>query len=874
MNDVRIIINAICKNEEKNMYKWLECVKDADKIFLFVTGNEDDPTISEIDRFEKENPTSANKIKTLKSTTRTVTEVEQEGFSAYRNKILNYALIDAHVHTIHEHIKSIIITLDLDEFFVENGVNILRQHFTERLSLFNSYDSATIQGYTDGEGFQEVSQKVIIYDDRKNYEWVGFVHEELMIDGRPEKLWRKYEDLKQVINYEHKQDKSKKRNYYEMLKTAVAKEQEKNPRTLIYAAWEAYLHNEKDNALVYNLKCHDALFNKDQTYYGDEQIYKQTFINEAVIYIDKLREDINSVDIDIIFNLKQKFVGNELNNELHFYFDAPESYRKTRLESSIHIQLMYYFVMKLYYCYDSQYDPLILKKYNINDIGKSLYEEIILTFTDFYSTNSIYAGWLENREFFDQNYTQFDIDVANTLYYGYIINKHNTTYYIANRYLTMCVGVGTLALQKAIPDTNNYDMISNNLKIYKEALKMELHESENTHINESNELGMSDTVEEISTHIKNKVCVYAITKNESQFVDRWYESMKEADAIVVLDTGSTDDTVEKLRSHGVTVEVKVIEPWRFDVARNESLKLVPDDCNILISTDLDEILEPGWADIIRNNWIEGVHERGVYKYSWSHLANGESGRVFRYDKIHSRNWIWKYPVHELLWNTKTNTNLYDSEVTLDLFDSGVHLHHFPDYSKPRSSYLPLLELRAEENPDDYYGLIYLAHEYFYRSKYEKSIETLNKVLTKFIHECTSVEEASCYLFMGDSYAELKKYKESKDSYLKAISIDPSYREPYLNMAKVLETEGSFELAKAYILEGMKKSYRHYTWLERDASWSYEPYDLLSLACYYSGDKKNALFYAMIASDMDRSDSRLANNVKLIKESISLDEILQ
>lgn len=69
--------------------------------------------------------------------------------------------------------------------------------------------------------------------------------------------------------------------------------------------------------------------------------------------------------------------------------------------------------------------------------------------------------------------------------------------------------------------------------------------------------------------------------------------MKEADEIVVLDTGSTDDTVEKLRAKGVKVEIKEIKPWRFDVARNESLKLVPEDCNILVCTDLDEIFESG-----------------------------------------------------------------------------------------------------------------------------------------------------------------------------------------------------------------------------------------------------------------------------------------
>ena len=73
----------------------------------------------------------------------------------------------------------------------------------------------------------------------------------------------------------------------------------------------------------------------------------------------------------------------------------------------------------------------------------------------------------------------------------------------------------------------------------------------------------------------NKICVYAITKNEEKFVEKWYNSMKEADAVVVLDTGSTDNTVAKLKELGAIVEVKEINPWRFDVARNESLKLVP-----------------------------------------------------------------------------------------------------------------------------------------------------------------------------------------------------------------------------------------------------------------------------------------------------------
>lgn len=44
---------------------------------------------------------------------------------------------------------------------------------------------------------------------------------------------------------------------------------------------------------------------------------------------------------------------------------------------------------------------------------------------------------------------------------------------------------------------------------------------------------------------KYKVCVYAICKNEEKFINKWYEAVKEADKIFVLDTGSIDHIVEE-----------------------------------------------------------------------------------------------------------------------------------------------------------------------------------------------------------------------------------------------------------------------------------------------------------------------------------------
>lgn len=182
-----------------------------------------------------------------------------------------------------------------------------------------------------------------------------------------------------------------------------------------------------------------------------------------------------------------------------------------------------------------------------------------------------------------------------------------------------------------------------------------------------------------------KICVYAISKNESKFVDRWVDSMSEADDIYVLDTGSTDDTVEKLKKRDVKVSEEIITPWRFDVARNKSLNLLPDDVDICVCTDLDEVFNKGWRKELEKNWTQET-TRLSYIYNWSLDSDNKPIVTFYLNKIHTRNdYKWTHPVHEVL--TYIGKNI-ERETTVD----EVTLNHYPDKNKSRSSYLPLLEL--------------------------------------------------------------------------------------------------------------------------------------------------------------------------------------
>ena len=118
-----------------------------------------------------------------------------------------------------------------------------------------------------------------------------------------------------------------------------------------------------------------------------------------------------------------------------------------------------------------------------------------------------------------------------------------------------------------------------------------------------------------------KVAVYAICKNEARFAARWMASMGEADGVYVLDTGSTDGTAERLRALGAVVPEEEIIPWRFDAARNRSLALVPENVDICVCTDLDEVFHPGWRQSLEAAWLPGTGQ-ARYRYTWSFHPDG------------------------------------------------------------------------------------------------------------------------------------------------------------------------------------------------------------------------------------------------------------
>lgn len=353
-----------------------------------------------------------------------------------------------------------------------------------------------------------------------------------------------------------------------------------------------------------------------------------------------------------------------------------------------------------------------------------------------------------------------------------------------------------------------------------------------------------------------KVCVYAICKNEEKFVEQWINSMSEADLIVVTDTGSTDNTVGALEDRGAIVYREVIQPWRFDLARNISLEHVPMDVDICVCTDLDEVFVKGWREKLESVWEKGINQ-GKYLYNWSLKADGTPDVQFTYFKVHDRqSFKWVYPVHEVL-------HYIAERPYKEVFINGMVLNHYPDQTKSRGSYLGLLEMAVEENPEDDRMVYYLGREYMYKAKWQECIETLEKYL-KLPRAVWKEERCAAMRWIAASYGNKGDNERAYAWYYRAIAEMPYMRDAYVELAQYAYFQRDWETTFFMCEEALKINNRSDYYINMGYAWDHTPNDLAALGAYYLGLYDKALEHAQKAAAIMPQDTRLQNNVEIIK----------
>lgn len=345
-----------------------------------------------------------------------------------------------------------------------------------------------------------------------------------------------------------------------------------------------------------------------------------------------------------------------------------------------------------------------------------------------------------------------------------------------------------------------------------------------------------------------KIAVYTITKNEEHFIPRWFESAKEADYLVLLDTGSTDNTVEVAKSLGIDVHVKTFSPWRFDHSRNHNLDLIPEDADVCIALDADEVLVPGWREHLES--IDPATTRPRYKYVWSWKDDGSEGLVYGGDKIHSRHgYYWKHPVHEVLRCSGEEKQEW----------IGLEIHHFPDHTKSRSQYLDLLKLAVEEDPEDDRNAHYYARDLMFAGRNEEAAKEFKRHLS-LPRAIWKPERSASMLYLADIEPE-----NTEQWLLDAHAEDPARREPIVKLAMYYFARDQWEPAITWARKAVSITEKPLDYLAKEYAWGSIPYDILAVSHYKRRRGDEARRYGILALLQEPKNERLFKNLRFYAE---------
>jgi tetratricopeptide (TPR) repeat protein len=353
---------------------------------------------------------------------------------------------------------------------------------------------------------------------------------------------------------------------------------------------------------------------------------------------------------------------------------------------------------------------------------------------------------------------------------------------------------------------------------------------------------------------KLKICVYAIAKDEEKFVKRFCESAKDADLILIADTGSKDDTVGLAEKAGATVFDICVTPWRFDKARDAALALVPKDMDVCISLDLDEVLMDGWREEIEKVWTAGT-TRLSYVYDWGH------NRVFKTEKIHARaGYSWHHPCHEYL--------RIDSRITQKLASTEkLIVKHLPDEMKSRGTYLELLKMSVQEDPHCPRNSFYYARELFFYGQAQEAIAEAKRYLalpTAVWHH----ERAYAMRIISKCCEVLGQMGEAEIWAMKGAIEGPGLRESWCALATLFYGQRRWSECFAAAERALAITHKELVYTTDPVCWGALPYDLAGIAAWNMGLRQAALRYSQIAAELDPDDPRLTANVKQMEIAVN------
>lgn len=361
--------------------------------------------------------------------------------------------------------------------------------------------------------------------------------------------------------------------------------------------------------------------------------------------------------------------------------------------------------------------------------------------------------------------------------------------------------------------------------------------------------------------------IVLIVKNEEKNLSRCLDSIRGlGDELVIVDTGSTDKTVEIAKSY--TDKVYYFT-WvkDFSKARNFSFSKCTNPW--IMWLDADDVLHQKDIDLIKRDFERIKNNLGIsyvlMNYHYTVVVHPEAGikgwsendtptatllreRIIRKDKA-----VWVGRCHEHI--------PVDFLQSVNIDAAVWHMRTFDDMKADFQRNIELMKLEIQENPSDR-NYFYLAQELLDSGKQQDALESYAKAYD--ITQHLDIKFQSAYK-VAICFKNLDKTDESIEWFLKAIKEQVDYREPFIELAALyFFKKKDFKKAAQWVESALNISQPSHPFMAIQKSYySWLPHDLLS-KCYFNlGQFKKALEASEKLYEITRAENILEDiaNIK-------------
>lgn len=285
-----------------------------------------------------------------------------------------------------------------------------------------------------------------------------------------------------------------------------------------------------------------------------------------------------------------------------------------------------------------------------------------------------------------------------------------------------------------------------------------------------------------------EITLCLIVKNEEQKLPACLNSLQGVfHKLVIIDTGSTDRTVEIAREFGAEL---FDFTWvkNFSSARNFALSKIKTDWTMMVDAD-DTLEEKSKEKLILTLQNLPSDVQGVFlPYLYSNVSNGR-GTMAYLPRIWKTDLELKYilPIHEYL---DVPRGVLSHFVRLDF--PLVHHKTGEDFSKSFMRNVEILEYAYVHGDRHPRILFYLGHDNFYGGHVQDSLKWFQKFLrlkTRHPHEAYKAHMmiSKIFLELGDTPAAIKSYR-------KAIKVCPDFLDAHILLGDLLAKNGNYSKA--------------------------------------------------------------------------------